>query len=60
MRVKHIVLGLAFLAVFAFGAALGAFGASRVFMRGLEPNMYSYLENDFFRVADADGTPKSP
>jgi hypothetical protein len=60
MRVKHIVLGLAFLAVFAFGAALGAFGASRAFTRDLETNMSVDLENAFLRVAKPDGTPRSP
>jgi len=60
IRMKPIVSGLAFLAVFVLGAAFGVFGASRVFMRGLEPNMYTDFENSFLRVANADGTPKSP
>jgi hypothetical protein len=42
------------------GALAGAIGASRVYMRGLESNMYTDFKNDFFRIADADGTPKSP
>lgn len=57
---KYILLGTALVVVFVLGLVLGAFGTSRVYMRGLEPNMYMGLENDFLRVADADGTPKSP
>jgi hypothetical protein len=60
-RTKVIISGIVlFLLGGVLGALAGASGARHVYMRGLEPNMYMGLENDFLRVADADGTPKSP